>query len=118
MGELTPEMELVLQALRLNPGSTARALTRLLREAGMDIRKGQVNSALYTALGRRLVEKQEGTPPRWLALEATLPNTSAGPAMPPSRSSENRVGERAREGEPLAGRRWRLLLGAEDEPNS
>lgn len=116
MAELTSEMALVLQALRQNPGSTARALTRLLREAGADIRKSQVNSVLYTALGRRLVEKEDGTPPRWLLLETMPKADSTRPvvrAAPPSASTSSRAGveEGRGESEPAPGGRWRLRTG-------
>lgn len=102
--ESVPSLELVLHLLAQSPGSSARTLTRRLREAGLEIRKRQVNSLLYTALGAKRVRREDGDPPRWFVVATPVisPSTAVVPPIPP---------------EPTRGG-WRLLEQSVEDDSS
>lgn len=59
---------LILQAVKDVPGSSAREITAILKTVG--VTKKQVNAALYRAEAEGLVSHSDETPPRWTHAES------------------------------------------------
>jgi len=72
---MTGLTEAVLAALATHPGIAARPLVAILREAGHEVTKSELNATLYRALEEGVVVREGDAPPQW-SLAATVAGES------------------------------------------
>ncbi len=94
--------ESVLAALADHPSSAARQLVPVLRAAGHDVTKSDLNAVLYRALEQGAVVQHGETPPLWSLAEAAVPAHVTDPGWIIDRWLE-RTGERWSDAQRRAG---------------